>query len=403
MVQEDEFVSAAVVPIDGPLEGSQSSGVDPWQMLAEGTGALVSWRPAGVGDGSTGWGPVLRGSSSFSKQLLAVAERSGGGDVVKAGATLFRLELPTGQILRDLVPAVGGGVRGMVRSADGAKISAHARLFPVSGAAVGTGLALGPLVGLMALSVGAEMIAARQQEEMLKAIRESVRGIERHLQQELDARLKTAEHALQEANAAILDQVSMPQSIGLSAAVTGLRDVRHQAIGWLEQWEKGAAELPADTTDLDYAKAKGILDAGIGGSAGFVAHVELLYRAVSLDARAAVLGASEAALANPGLTLSNIEGVLRSRLAENAAVLERLRAVLLRLAEYRITVGTLSRPGTSDGAARMDGLLARLAHALVRAPDVPAVLTSSNRQVLEAVRNVDGSVRLRAPRLAAAS
>src|SRR4051794_3012144 len=113
MVEDVRFDNAAVVPIDGPLEGSEASYADPWQLLAEGKGALVSWRPAGAGDGSTDWGSVLHGSSSFSKQLLAVAERAGGGDAVKVGTTLFRLELPTGQTLRDLVPAVGGGFRGV--------------------------------------------------------------------------------------------------------------------------------------------------------------------------------------------------------------------------------------------------------------------------------------------------
>ncbi len=62
----------------------------------------------------------------------------------------------------------------MTRGASG--ITSHARLMPVAGAAAGTGaaIALGPLVGLMALSVGAEMLARHQQEQQLKAMRQGV-------------------------------------------------------------------------------------------------------------------------------------------------------------------------------------------------------------------------------------
>lgn len=57
----------------------------------------------------------------------------------------------------------------MTRAVDSTQIAGQARLIPVSGAAAGAGVALGPLVGLMALSVGAEMLARHEQEKKIQA------------------------------------------------------------------------------------------------------------------------------------------------------------------------------------------------------------------------------------------
>jgi hypothetical protein len=332
---------------------------------------------------------------------MAVAERAGAGRMLQGGSTLFHVELPTGQTIRSLVPAVGGGYRGMVRAAGSTKIAGQARLVPVSGAAAGAGLALGPLIGLMALSVGAEMIAGRQQEKVLEAIRRSVAGIERHMQRELTAKLTTAEAALEAAHAAVLDQVTVPQSVGLSSAVTGLHDVKNLAVGWLQEWETRLAALERDAEGVDLDDVKTALDVGLGGHEAFPAHVMLLYRALVLDSWSHVLTASESALANPGQTMDHLQTVLQRKLDDNSAVFDRVRQMLLTIKESPVTVGTLSWFGTTTEAYRLDATLGRLTHAIIDVPALPAVLTDSNRQVLEAVRESDGTVTVLRPREAA--
>ncbi|MGY1620182.1 hypothetical protein ACI797_25870 [Geodermatophilus sp. SYSU D00691] len=394
---ENEPVNGAVIPLFGALDETSEKLLDPWQLLARGQGALVSWERLRESSSGQSWGRVLQPGSAFAQHLVTIAEKAGARQVLDAGSTLVRLELPTGQTLSNLVPAVGGGFRGTTRAAGSSKITGQARLHPVSGAAT-RGLALGPMVGLMALSIGTEMIAQRQQDQMLKAIQRAVEGLEKHEQGKLTAQLTTAQQALQAADAAILDQIIVPQGVGLAPAVNGLHDVKNQALGWLEHWEERVQGLSRGATGVDYDDVKKALDVGLGGPAAFPSHVQVLYRAIVLDSWAQVLTASEAAVLNPGQTLAHLHHVLQERLDENARVIDRMRQLLLTLKETPLTVGVMSWPGTGSEAARLDGTLGRLTHALVDAdPPVP-ILNAANQQVLEAVREVDGTVRVLRPR-----
>lgn len=394
------LVNGAVVPISGAIGNVGQSAGDPWEMLAAGTGMLVRWRPLAPADTRPAWGPVLKQGSAFAQQLVNVADRAGARDAVTAGATLFRVELPTGQTLQQLVPAVGGGFRGMTRAVDSTKLAGQARLIPVSGAAAGAGLALGPLVGLMALSVGAEMLARHEQDKKIQSINEAVHGIQRHLQQKIVAELTTAEQALEAATAAILDQIAVPQGIGLSSAVTGLRNVKNQSLNWLEQWEERLSALSKDSSGVAYSDLRRILDVGLGGPNAFPAQVMVLYRALALESRAQVITAAEAALANPGQTLPNLEASVQQRLDENIAAQDRLRELLLTLMEHPVTARLPARRSTWHKATAMDHTLGRLTHAVVKVADTPPVLTVENRQVLEAVSHEDGSMSILQPRYA---
>ncbi len=387
----------AVIPMDGAVGDIARTDGDVWQSLASGSGALVTWQRVGESTSTTTSGEVLAPGSAFARQLVTIADRAGARGLLESGSTLFRLELPTGQTMRNLVPAVGGGFRGLTRAADGSKIAGHARLIPVSGAAAGAGLALGPVVGLMALSIGAEMIAHRQQDQMLKAIRRAVEGLERHEQQRFTAQLMTAEQALQAADAAVLDQVTIPQGVGLASAVTGLRDVKNQALGWLSQWEVRVARLSRDggSTDLDAVKTA--LDVGIGGHESFPSHVWVLYRALVLDSWSHFLTAAESALLNPGQTMENLQGVLQRRLVENSGVFERLRQLLLTLNESPLEASFWTWPGSGAEANALDGTLGRLVHVIVDTPTMPSLLTATNRQVVEVIRTTDGAVRVLRP------
>lgn len=402
MASPVDDVTGVVVPVSGALGEVPQLPGDPWTMLADGTGMLIQWRPLAPADAGPAWGPVLKPGSAFAQQLLNVVDQAGARSTVSAGATLFRVEVPTGQTLQQLVPAVGGGFRGMTRATGSAKVAGHARLVPVTGAAAGGGLAIGPLMGLMALSVGTEMLARYEQDRKLQAILEAAQGVQRHLQQQIHAELKTAEQALEAAAAAILDQVSVPQGVGLSSAVTGLRNVRNQALNWLDQWEERVSALPTDGNGVSLSQLHKALDVGLGGPESFPAQITVLYRALVLESRAQVVTAAEAALANPGQTLRNLEASIQQRLDANTAAQERLRELLLTLIEHPVTLGLPTRPATSRKAAQTERLIARLTHAMVKTSDAPPVLTAENRQVLEAVRREDGTVSILQPRMATA-
>lgn len=100
-------VGGVVVPIGGALGDLAQRSGEPSAMLADGTGMLIRWRPLTPADAGASWGPLLKQGSAFAQQLVNVAEQAGGRAAVSAGATLFRVELPTGQTLQQLVPAVG--------------------------------------------------------------------------------------------------------------------------------------------------------------------------------------------------------------------------------------------------------------------------------------------------------
>ena len=210
---ETESSGAAVVPVTGALTpAGTSTELEPWRMLADGTGMLVAWEPAP--SGVARWGATLAASSGLARQLVTVVERAG-SKLPTAGETLFRLELPAGQTVSNLIPAVGGGFRGMTRLAGSTKIANQARLLPVGGAAAGAAVALGPLLGLVALSVGADMLASRQQEAKLEAIKQVVERLENHELNELIAALDSAEHVLEDSMAALLDRLDVPEAVGL--------------------------------------------------------------------------------------------------------------------------------------------------------------------------------------------
>jgi len=393
-VQSSSSESGAVVV---PVSNSGTSDADPWQLLAQGQGIRIDWSPWTGATSGRQWGPTLTATSAFARQLGAVTERAGAG-AGAAGKTLFRLELPTGQTVQNLVPAVGGGFRGLLRAPGSPGISGQARLIPVSGAAAGAGaVALGPLVGIMALSVGVEMLARREQDQKLRAIKNTVDGIEKHLQLGLTAKLDTAQQALVAANAAVLDQAAIPQSIGLSSAVTGLHDVKNQALAWLTQWEELTAELGSPRGGVSFDKVAKILDVGLGGRDAFPAHVMVLYRALALDSRVQALGAAEVALANPNRSMQNFEADLQHRLTDNIHQHERLRSFLSDLTEHPLSVSLPARPTAWRTVARYDRTIARLSRSVNMLPEPPALLTAQNTQVLEAVRNTDGSFAVLSP------
>ena len=173
--------------------------------------------------------------------------------------------------------------------------------------------------------------------------------------------------------------------------------MKNQALGWLAQWEDRTAELGSPRGGVSFDKVAKILDVGLGGRDAFPAHVMVLYRALTLDARAQALGAAEVALSNPDRSMQSFEADLQRRLTINLNQQQRLRSFLSDLTEHPLSVSLPAKPTAWRTVARYDRTIARLSRSVNMLPEQPALLTAQNTQVLEAVRNSDGSFAVLSP------
>jgi hypothetical protein len=398
---ETESSGAAVVPVTGALTpAGTSTELEPWRMLADGTGMLVAWEPAP--SGVARWGSTLAASSGLARQLVTVVERAG-SKLPTAGETLFRLELPAGQTVSNLMPAVGGGFRGGTRLAGSTKIAGQARLLPVGGAAAGTAVALGPLLGLVALSVGTNMLASQQQEAKLEAIKQVVTRLENHELNELIAALDSAEHVLEDSTAALLDRLDVPEAVGLGPTAARVKEIKALTLNWLKKWEEAVEEFadkPGRVPFDDVEESLGRV--AIGGFPAFGLQVQLAYRALALDSRTHIVAMTEATMGRPDATVEHFHAIVERRLTDNADHLERLANLLWRLADTRLTVG-MARVDRRNRPAELQWRLMRLARAVTEAPSPPPMLTADHHLVIEAVRRPDGTVSVLAPRAELAS
>ncbi len=369
-------------------------------MLADGTGMLVAWEPAP--SGLARWGENLAASSGLARQLVTVVERAG-SKLPTAGETLFRLELPAGQTVSNLIPAVGGGFRGATRLAGSTKIAGQAKLLPIGGAAAGTAVALGPLLGLMALSVGADMLASRQQEAKLEEIKQVLDRLENHELNELIAALDSAEHVLEDSTAALLDRLDVPEAVGLGPTAARVKEIKALTLNWLKKWEEVVAALADRRGNVPFADLEESLGRiAIGGFPAFGLQVQLAYRALALDSRTHIVAMTEATMGRPEETVEHFHAVVQRRLADNADHFERLANLLWRLADIRLTVG-MARVDKRHRPAELQWRLMRLARAVTEAPSPPPILTADHHLVIEAVRRPDGTVSVLAPRSERAS
>ncbi len=126
----------------------------------------------------------------------------------------------------------------------------------------------------------------------------------------------------------------------------------------------------------------------LGGPDGFLARVEVLYRALALDSRALVVGGVEAGLTDPAKSVEHFHRDLEHRLAENARHMRRLRDALANAARVRVTCNyLLSSAATERRVVRIDRLLAELAQAVSAPAPAPALLTPTNQLIIEAKRS----------------
>lgn len=392
----EEQPNAAVLPLDERLVGR-----DPWQLLARGDALLLSWTDSVPATGRP-WGRPLRATSALAQQIHQIAGSTGspdGASKVRAAGRIYRLEIPTGFGAEDLVAAVGGGLRAAVRVPGSKRIAGQAKLVPM--AATGSKLAaLGPVLGLMALTIAAEMAGGDTQDEKLTAILEGVERIDAHLAMELDAYLQTAEQTIRQAHAALLDEAAVPESIGLGTAMSHLQDVRNRSTTLLTGWERVVDGLPAGGTP-GAALRDALGKVGKLGWDGFPAAIRTAYLAITLDSRRIVLTAAEAQLRNPGLPLTSFLDAVETDLAARTAELDRLRSLLVRLSTMPLTLsswsaGILPHLVTEGAAenARTQALFATLASALTRTRTESLLPVEGSRIVVHAELLPDGEVQL---------
>ena len=172
-------------------------------------------------------GQVAQATGAFAKAISQVT-----GEFNRSFSTegLYRVVLPAGSTAKDLVPAVGGGFRGMVRAAGSTRISGHATLLPVAG--IGATVAVGPLIATVALATVSEMLAQHQQNKKLESIQKAVQSIQTRMSDEDRAVLVTAEQQVQKVTGYLLDRASIPK---ISSAPAAFGDLNTLANRWGER------------------------------------------------------------------------------------------------------------------------------------------------------------------------
>jgi hypothetical protein len=255
----------------------------------------------------------------------------------------------------------------------------------------------------MALSVGAEMLARHQQEKKLAAIKSGVDALRVAADEQTTAQLQSVSQAMELGSAALLERVEIPPSIGLGAARNNLRDIKNRGVNWLAQWEQALSGRRNDPS-IHFDDLKSILARNDTGDhyTRFAREVATLYEALTLDSRALVVHAAEAAVQNPGETLSHFQAAIQRSLQENAELQDRLKSFLLSLSEIPVTSNWWRQRADTDRAVEdVDRSIRRLASSFAQLPDAPALLTQSNRQVLEIHKARDGQLSILAPRATA--
>lgn len=394
VVQPDPDRHAVILPLDGRPDHDVGN---PWELLARGDGMVVSWADGPTNPGPA-WGAPLRATSALSRHITDIAARTGTPTVT--GATRrYRLEIPSGYGIDDLMGAVGGGFRTAVRGSGG-KIAGQATLVPLTSA--GRRLAAaGPMLGLMALTIAAEMAGGDEQNRRLAAIQDGVERLNARFAMETEARLQTAEQTIRQAHAALLDGAVIPDSVGLGTAMSNLQVIRNQATALLAGWERVLAGLPpGETPGGNLRTALG--EVGKLGWEEFPNAVRTAFLSITLDSRRIMLTTAEAQMRNPGLPLDTFRRAVESDLAARADEQRRLRVLVSRLATIPLTLsmwsGGILPNLVTDSAienARSQALFATLSAALSQVDS--AVPASAHRVVVDAEIQPAGEVQLLRP------
>ncbi|NYF99690.1 hypothetical protein [Janibacter cremeus] len=323
-MQEHEHVVHVVPTTKVPAD------VGPWQWLEAGKAATVERIRQAEGRGI-----LYPASSSLARALqpiLSVAD-SRAGD-------LFRVQLPTGASLDQLVPAIGGGYRGMVRSG-GRGISGQARLLPVAKAGM-----VAASAGIAAVVIAAEYMAQQELVAKLDRIQDGVDRLNERADGRDRAVLDVAAVTIEESQAAIAGSVAPPRSLGLDSTASELRLLLAREERWITQLGQTAV-LIDEARKLDRLDPDGVPISEFEEWVGmrdlhqepgrYAQRIADYYRVLVLDSQFALLASAEAELSSGDADMGAFEDSLKRRLQTNARRQERLLEVTEALAREPIT------------------------------------------------------------------
>lgn len=329
--------------------------------------------------GSMSTGMVAQSSGAFAKAISQAVGQTG-----RAASTegLFRVILPTGSVARDLVPAVGGGFRGITRAAGTAKIAGHVRLIPAA-AGAGATVAAGPLIATVGLAVAAEMLAQHQMNKKLDAIRSALTGIQIRMDEQERSVLTTAEQQARKVAGYLLDQAHIPSISSAAHAFGDLDTLTNTYISRLDRWLEIAKKHQG--ADRVYAPdlMKSLVSSKDHQTQEFEQMVAQTYQALALRARVVVLEKIAAEFSNGDRSLTHVENVLRGELSALADRQSQLVGLLDDLNVLQIDSSKVPIAFAGKGTISARTSFGRLVRALHSAPDSLPLLTESDQTVLE--------------------
>jgi transcription antitermination factor NusA-like protein len=331
-------------------------------------------------------GMVAQTSGSFAKAIGNAMSQIGR---TSSAEGLYRVVLPTGSVTRDLVPAIGGGFRGMVRGAESTKLAGHARLIPaVAGA--GAAVAAGPLIATVALAVGGEMLAQHQINKKLDSIKSAVYGVQRHLNAQDRAVLITAEQEAHKVVGYLLDQANVPAIAAAGHAFADLATLTNRHIDQLDRW----SEIAASHDGAGRVNGSDLMAALVGKRDDqvqeFERSVAQAYEAIALRARVVVLEKVAAEFANPDRSLPHVEEVLRRELSVLAGRQGQLMELLDDLSAMQIDGSKVPIAMAGKRTIGVRTSFGRLSRALHAAPAGLPLLTDSDQTIVELAPTAKG-------------
>lgn len=335
---------------------------------------------------STPTGMVAQTSGAFAK---AISQAFGQAGQAASNEGLYRVILPTGSVARDLVPAVGGGFRGIARAAGSTKIAGQVRLIPAV-AGTGAAVAAGPLIATVGLAVAGEMLAQHQMHKKLDAIKNAVTGIQIRMDEQERSVLTTAEQQSRKVAGYLLDQAHIPSISSAAHAFGDLDTLTNTYINRLDRW----LEISAKHQGSDRVYAPDLMRALVGRrdhqAQEFEQMVAQTYQALALRARVVVLEKVAAEFSNGDRSLPHVENVLRGELSVLADRQTQLVGLLDDLNVLHIDSSKVPIAFAGKGTIGARTSFGRLARALHTTPDSLPLLTESDQTVLELAPTAGG-------------
>ena len=374
--------AAVVVPLV-PFEVKPTTEVL-LRMILNRDAVVIHRAPRGAATAASGM--VAQAGGAFAKAISQATSQIHRAPVNEG---LYRLVLPTGSVARDLVPAVGGGFRGIVRAAGSKEIVGHARLVP---AAVGGGAAIaaGPLLVTVGLAVAGEMLAQHQMNKKLDAIRGAVQSVRHHLDAQDRAVLTTAGQEAHKVAGYLLDQASLPAIAIAGSSFADLATLSNRRIEQLDGWLSASARFEGASR----VNGSELMSSLMGKSEHLVQDFERAvaqtYEVLALRARVVVLEKIAAEFSNPGRSLAHVESVLRTELSALGQRQAQLVGLLDDLSAMQIDGSKVPISISGKRTIEVRTSFGRLARAFHSAPDSIPLLTSEDRTVIELDRNANG-------------